>query len=75
MKFIIEHLEPKLYEWCLIEYEHISKLVDKDNLIFTNIKKQKDVKKLQKYGAVYEKSVSELKPKNICVLSQYSKKH
>ena len=38
MKFIIEHLEPELFEWCLIEYEHISSIVGKNNLIFTNIK-------------------------------------
>ena len=40
MKFIIEHLEPELYDWCLIEYEHISKIVGKENLIFTNINKK-----------------------------------
>ena len=73
MKFIIEHLEPELYEWCLIEYEHISKIAGKDSVMFTNINK-KYYKKLQKYGKVSEKSVSKLKLKNICVLSQYSKK-
>ena len=73
MKFIIEHLEPKLYEWCLIEYEHISQIVEKNNTIFTNINK-KNIKKLKKYGTVFEKSISDLAFKNICVLSQYSKK-
>ena len=72
MKFIIEHIELKLYEWCLIEYKHISKIVGKKNLIFTNIKNKQN--KLKKYGAVYEKSISELNFNNICVLSQYSKK-
>ena len=74
MKFIIEHLEPKLFEWCLIEYEHISRIAGKNNLIFTNIKNKKNQNKLKKFGAVYENSISELKLKNICVLSQYSKK-
>ena len=73
MKFIIEHLEPELYEWCLIEYEHISKIVGKQNLIFTDIK-DKDTKKLKKYGKVYKKSIVELNFKSICVLNQYSKK-
>ena len=73
MKFIIEHLEPELYQWCLIEYGHISKIVGKNSTIFTNINK-KYKNKLKKYGAVFEKSVSELKLKNICVLSQYSKR-
>lgn len=72
MKFVIEHLEPELHEWCLIEYEHISKIVGKDNLIFTNIK-NKDIRKLSNYGTAYEKSVSQLNFQKICVLSQYSK--
>lgn len=73
MKFIIEHLEPELYEWCLIEYGHISEIVGKDNLMITNIKNG-DSKKLRKFGSVCEKSVSGLNLKNVCVLSQYSKK-
>ena len=74
MKFIIEHLEPELYEWCLIEYENIYKIVGKQNLIFTNIKNQEGIRKLKKYGAVFEKSISELKFENICILSQYAGK-
>ena len=73
MKFIIEHLEPELYEWCLIEYEHISKIVGKNNVIFTNINKY-GAKKLNKYGTIYEKSVSELRFNGICVSSQYAEK-
>lgn len=74
MKFVIEHLEPELYEWCLIEYGHISEIVGKNNLVFTNIKNKKDMDKLKRHGIVYEKSVSELNFQAICVLSQYSKK-
>lgn len=73
MKFVIEHLEPELYEWCLIEYEHISKIVGKANLIFTNIKGKKDTKKLEKLGEAYGKSISELKFRDVCILSQYSR--
>ena len=73
MKFIIEHLEPELYNWCLIEYGHISKIVEKNNAIFTNINR-KYKNKLNKYGTIFEKSVSELNLQNICVLSQYSEK-
>ena len=72
MKFIIEHLEPELYEWCLIEYEHISEIAGKNNLIFTNIKNKEDSKKLRKLGSVFGKSISELSFENVCVLSQYS---
>ncbi|MBI2542221.1 hypothetical protein HYV80_05930 [Candidatus Woesearchaeota archaeon] len=74
MKFIIEHLEPKLYQWCLAEYGHISEIAGRKNLIFTNIKNKKWQDKLKKYGEVCEKSVSESGFKKICVLSQYSKK-
>lgn len=65
--FIIEHLEPELYEWCIIEYKHISKIVGKDNLWFTNINK-KDNDKLKKYGKVINYSVKSLKLNNICIL-------
>ena len=72
MKFIIEHLEPELFEWCWIEYGHISEIVGTKNLIFTNIRNKNDNSKLRKFGTVDEKSISELKLKNICVLNQYS---
>ncbi|MEK6892096.1 MAG: SAM-dependent methyltransferase [Nanoarchaeota archaeon] len=80
MKFIIEHLEPELFEWCLIEYEHISKIVGKNDLIFTNIKNKNDVSKLKKFGNVFDGSFSELNNKlnfnknKICILSQYAQK-
>jgi len=74
MKFVIEHLEPELYDWCVIEYGHISKISGKGNLIFTNIKNKKEGSKLKKYGTIYNKGISELKFKKICILSQYSKK-
>ena len=41
--YVIEHLEPKLWEWCEIEYESISKIVGKENLWFTNIKNEKRI--------------------------------
>lgn len=74
MIFIIEHLEPELFEWCRVEYEHISKIVGKNNLIFANIKSKKGQSKLKKFGNVYKKNVARLKLKNICVLSQYADK-
>ena len=74
MKFIIEHLEPELYEWCEIEYEHISKIVGKRNLIFSNIKNKLGITKLKRNGIVQEKTISELNFDNICVLTQYSTK-
>jgi ribosome biogenesis SPOUT family RNA methylase Rps3 len=71
-KYIIEHLEPKLGKWCLIEYENISKLVGKNNLIFTNIKKKVDKKRLISLGKVHEQSISQLNFKKICILDPES---
>lgn len=69
--FIIEHLEPDLYDWCVIEYKHISKIIGRKNLWFTNIKK-KDFTKLSKYGKVMNGSVKSLKLKNSCILDPES---
>jgi ribosome biogenesis SPOUT family RNA methylase Rps3 len=73
MKFVIEHLESKLYEWCLIEYEHISKIVGKENLIFTKVTNQKEAKILSKYGEVKKESVLNLNFKKACLLEPKSK--
>ncbi len=69
--FIIEHLEPKIWPWCVIEYKNISKTINKKNLWFTNIKENKDLIKL---GKVYKKSVLDMNLKNVCVLDPDAKK-
>ena len=56
--FVIEHLEPKLSKWVLIEYSHISKIIGKRNLIFTNVRKSSE--KLNKIGKTERKKISEL---------------
>ena len=62
--FVIEHLEPKLYKWSLLEYSHISKKVGKRNVLFTNTRS----KKLKTLGKVDKKPVAKLKLKKACVL-------
>jgi ribosome biogenesis SPOUT family RNA methylase Rps3 len=79
MKYIIEHLEKEVYDWCLIEYEHISKIVGKGNLIFTNVKSKEDKKKLVKWGEVYNESIHFLinnlfAGKRLCLLDSDAKK-
>ena len=69
--FIVEHLEPELWPWCLIEYKNISKIIGKNNLWFTNIKK--DFSKLKNYGKVFQEKASSLNLKNPCILNSYSK--
>ncbi|MBI2632105.1 hypothetical protein HYW75_03815 [Candidatus Pacearchaeota archaeon] len=69
--FIIEHLEREIWPWCRIEYQNISKIVGKENLWFTNIK-NKDVKKLKKYGRIYSDSIKNLNLKYACILDPES---
>lgn len=37
VRFIIVHMEKRLYKWAFLEYEHLAKVVGKENLLFTNI--------------------------------------
>ncbi len=67
MIFIVEHMEDELFDWCMLEYRHISKVVGKDNCWFTNIDPA-DKKKLEPLGTVHEKSVADLGLKRICLL-------
>ena len=73
MRYVIEHLEKRLYKWCFIEYKHISKIVGKNNLIFTNIKNKNDIKKLKGYGQAHKESITQLNLKNICILDPDAK--
>lgn len=70
--YIIEHLEPELGKWCMIEYARISSIVGKNNLWFTNIKKTN--KQLSKLGKVFQESVSKMKLENAAVLDPEAKK-
>ncbi len=64
--FIIEHLEPRVWRWCEIEYASISKIVGNKNIWFTNLKRGS--KPLETYGKVIKQSVRELDLKRVCVL-------
>ena len=72
MKFIIEHMEPELSDWCVAEYSHISALMGKSNVTFTNIS-QSDIKKLQPCGEATTKKASELHLKKACILDPRAK--
>ena len=73
-KYIIEHMEPMLFKWCILEYRHMSQMVGKTNLIFTSIKKSKA--KLKGLGKIYSKPVDKLKLnlKKACILDPGAKK-
>ncbi|HLC20327.1 MAG TPA: SAM-dependent methyltransferase [Candidatus Nanoarchaeia archaeon] len=72
--FIVEHLEQKLWPWCKIEYSHISRIVGKKNVWFTNV----CGRALVSYGKVMSTSVIELhrhgKIKNVCVFDPAARK-
>ena len=70
--FVIEHLEPKLWKWSLAEYKNISKIIGKNNLWFTNVKKES--KKLLRYGKVIKNPVKKLNLRNVCILDPNAKK-
>ena len=55
---VIEHLEPSLSRWVLIEYEHASLIVGRENLIFTNV--SRGAEKLKGLGRVFSRSAAEL---------------
>jgi ribosome biogenesis SPOUT family RNA methylase Rps3 len=79
IKFIIEHIDPELWDWSYMEYKHISEIVGKNNTIFTNIKKEDDKNKLSKFGKVYSKSIKDdfllnkFGKNNICLLDPGAK--
>jgi ribosome biogenesis SPOUT family RNA methylase Rps3 len=74
MKFIIEHLDPRLWKWSYMEYKHISDFSGKENVIFSNIRGPKTIQKLSEIGKVYEKSVKELNFENACILDPNAEK-
>ncbi len=79
MKYIIEHLEPRVYKWCMIEYKHISKIAGKENLLFANVKTKRQRKELSKLGKIYKESVRDLmqgilKHKRVCLMDANAKK-
>ena len=67
-KYIIEHLEEELYDWCFLEYKSISGIVGKENLIISNIKKPEDREKLAGIADAREESVLQIAPENACLL-------
>jgi len=74
MKYIIEHLDGRVYKWCYLEYKHISETVGKKNLIFTNVKGDAGQKLLSELGEVKSESVIKLNLKNACILDPVATK-
>jgi ribosome biogenesis SPOUT family RNA methylase Rps3 len=73
MKYIIEHMDPELWEWSVLEYKHVSQHVGKDNLIVTHVM-QEDEDKLGGCCEVEMQSVAELGLRRVCVLDPDAEK-
>ncbi len=56
--FVIEHLEPRLSKWMLLEYRHASEIVGRDNLVITNAGGFKE--KLKNLGIVFNESIADI---------------
>ncbi|HLP80039.1 MAG TPA: RNA methyltransferase [Acidobacteriota bacterium] len=71
--FIIEHAEPEMYEWCVIENEQMANYVKKDQLWFTNM--PQILPQLKDVGSQYTQSFTKLglDAKKICILDPAAK--
>ncbi|MCD6514972.1 MAG: hypothetical protein J7L07_08600 [Candidatus Odinarchaeota archaeon] len=67
MKVIIEHFPP-LSKWLYLEYKHSSKIVGKNNIIFTNVKRAPERRKLAELGTVREESITVIKDDFPCLV-------
>ncbi len=67
VKVVVEHLEPYLTRWMLLEYTHVSRIWGKDAVAFTRVpRKYHEI--LEQLGAVYEEPVEEVFPEHKLVI-------
>ncbi|MFX1351278.1 MAG: hypothetical protein ACFFA1_03555, partial [Promethearchaeota archaeon] len=59
-RIIIEHLEKVVGRWIWLEYKHVSRMVGRENLLITNIKKRRDGIKLAEIASIANLSITRL---------------
>ena len=64
---VIEHLEPALSEWLLLEYKHAAKLWD-GNLLFTRVADNKTARVVQKLGTVQKEKAKDIFSNKKCIV-------
>jgi ribosome biogenesis SPOUT family RNA methylase Rps3 len=64
---IIEHCEPTLSEWLLLEYKHAAKLWSGD-ILFTRVNTVKTKKILQTFGSVKKENANDLYAGKECIV-------
>ncbi len=67
MRFIVVHMEQRLYKWALLEYEHLSELVGKEKLLFTNLTKTQATA-LSAYGKTTTQPIEKILLSKPCLL-------
>ncbi len=73
MRFVIVHMEKRLYKWALLEYEHMSKLIGKEMLLFTNLTK-KQAEKLQEIAKATTQPIENVTLSKPCLLDPMAAK-
>ena len=64
---VIEHCEPTVSEWLLLEYKHCAKLW-RDKLVFTRVTNKKTAQVLQKLGRIEKKPAKDVFFKKKCIV-------
>ncbi|MEM1586602.1 MAG: SAM-dependent methyltransferase [Candidatus Bathyarchaeia archaeon] len=72
--FVIEHLEAECGKWLYFEYENASRIVGRERLIFTSVKRAEDAEILSNLGVVRRESFIDLfDQKKIIILDPRAK--
>ena len=72
MKYVIEHIGDKVYEWSLLEYKHAASVIGKKDFIITNVPKN-SIKKVSTFAITHQESVFKLDFGRCCILDPNAK--
>lgn len=72
MKYVIEHMDPEMFQWCVVEYRHAAEGVGRENFILTNAGEQ-ETSQLEGLD-VRKKNAASLGLKRVCVLDPAAEK-
>ncbi len=70
-RFIIVHMEKRLYKWAFLEYEHLAELVGKEKILFTNLTASM-AKKLSLCGKTTTQSIEKIPFTKPCLLDPHA---
>lgn len=73
MRFIIVHMEKRLYKWALLEYEHLAGIVGNNDLLFTNLTVAM-ARKLALLGKTTMQSIEKIQLAKPCLLDPNAEK-